>query len=161
MKLFLLSVAILISMAANAQVTSVSLQASGLTCSMCSNAINKALRSLDFIDKVEADIKHYTFEISFKPGAAVDFDKIKKKVEDAGFSVAAFEATIIFSNVQVDSHHAVSIDNISLRFLEAAPRVLNGAIKIRILNKGFLSSKEFKQVNLKMQAVPGTYYASL
>ena len=66
MKNIFLLLAISISMVTKAQVTKVSLQASGLTCSMCSNAINKALKSLDFVDKVEADIKNYTFEILFK-----------------------------------------------------------------------------------------------
>src|SRR5438874_4569695 len=83
------------------QVTKVSLQASGLTCSMCSNAINKALKTLDFVDKVDADIKTYTFEISFKANSNVDFDKIKMKVEKAGFSVSGFVATVRFNNVQV------------------------------------------------------------
>lgn len=84
-------------MATKARVTKVYLQASGLTCSMCSNSINKALKTLDFIDKVDADIKNYTFEISFKANSIVDFDKIKKKVEDAGFSVPDFVATLFIS----------------------------------------------------------------
>ena len=51
-------IAILLSSVIQAQqVTKVSIQASGLTCSMCSNAINKSLRSLDFVDKVDANIK--------------------------------------------------------------------------------------------------------
>src|SRR6478736_779050 len=88
MKKILLVLAITISIAAKAQVTKVYLQASGLTCSMCSNAINKALKTLDFVDKVDADIKNYTFEILFKEASHVDFNKIRRKVEDAGFSVS-------------------------------------------------------------------------
>src|SRR3978361_1638797 len=80
------------------QVTKVSLQASGLTCSMCSNSINKALKTLDFVDKIDADIKTYTFEISFKANSNVDFDKIRKKVENAGFTVSGFVATMHFNN---------------------------------------------------------------
>ena len=90
MKTIFLFVALAFSMATSAQVTKVSLQASGLTCSMCSNAINKALKTLDFVDEVDADIKTYTFEISFKENSNVDFDKIKTKVENAGFTVSGF-----------------------------------------------------------------------
>ncbi|MGO8056378.1 heavy-metal-associated domain-containing protein, partial [Rhizobium leguminosarum] len=79
------------SMVSKAQVTKVSLQASGLTCSMCSNSIHKALKTLDFVDKVDADIKTYTFEISFKTNSKVDFNLIKKKVEGAGFTVSGFK----------------------------------------------------------------------
>src|SRR5436305_1733911 len=99
MKTIFLVIALALSMATGAQVTKVSLQASGLTCSMCSNSINKALRTLDFIDKIDTDMKTYTFEISFKPNSHVDFDKIKNKVEKAGFSVSSFIATIYFDNV--------------------------------------------------------------
>jgi len=61
------------------------MQASGLTCSMCSNAINKSVKSIDFVEKVMANIQTSTFEITFKPGSTIDFDLLKKKVEDAGF----------------------------------------------------------------------------
>ena len=54
---------------ADEQVTKVSLQASGLTCSMCSNAINKSLKSLDVVENVKADVSASTFEISFKSGS--------------------------------------------------------------------------------------------
>lgn len=64
MKNIFLLIAILISMTTKAQVTKVYLQASGLACSMCSNSINKALNTLDFVDKVDADNKNYTFELS-------------------------------------------------------------------------------------------------
>ena len=69
------------SLHATAQIKKVSLQASGLTCSMCSNSIFKALKTLDFVDNVEANIKTSTFAITFKQGAKVDMDKLKKKVE--------------------------------------------------------------------------------
>src|SRR3954462_15946359 len=101
MKNFLIIILVLISFTATAQVKSVSIQASGLTCSMCSNAINKALKTLDFVEKVDADIKTYIFEVTFKENSIVDFDKIKMKVEKACFSVSGFVATINFNHLQV------------------------------------------------------------
>ena len=50
----------------NAQFTSANLQAAGLTCAMCSKAINKSLEKLTFIQGVEADIKSSTFNITFR-----------------------------------------------------------------------------------------------
>ncbi|MFM2326393.1 MAG: hypothetical protein RIR31_595, partial [Bacteroidota bacterium] len=67
MKNKFLILAVLFSLAVKAQITKVSLQASGLTCSMCSNAINKSLKSLDFVDRVDANIKNSTFDILIKP----------------------------------------------------------------------------------------------
>src|SRR4051794_41027824 len=111
MKIIFFLLALTTSMTTRAQVTKVSLQASGLTCSMCSNAINKALKTLDFVDKVEADIKTYTFDISFRPASSVDFDKIRQKVEGAGFSVSGFVATIQFDSVRLKANEPVTIGN--------------------------------------------------
>ena len=72
MKKRLLFAALLASAITEAQIIKVSLQASGLTCSMCSNAINKSLKTIDFVDRVPADITTYSFEISFKPVAGMD-----------------------------------------------------------------------------------------
>jgi copper chaperone CopZ len=42
------------------------------------------------VDKVDVDIKSQKYNLSFKDGATVDFDLLKKAVEDAGFPVASF-----------------------------------------------------------------------
>jgi copper chaperone CopZ len=145
MKNKFLIVALLFSLAANAQVTKVSLQASGLTCSMCSNAINKALKSLDFVEKVTANIKNSSFDILFKQNAIVDFDQIKKKVEDAGFFVAKFTATLNFDNVAVQNDSHATAGTNTFHFLNVKQQTLNGEQTIRLLDKGFVSAKEFKK----------------
>src|SRR6187549_3484990 len=99
--LFLLSV--IYSINSGAQVNKVSLQASGLTCSMCSNSIFKSLKTLSFVDQIEPNIKTSTFEITFKQSSQVDFNKIKNKVEDAGYAVARFVVTVNCKNVEVKS----------------------------------------------------------
>ncbi|UEG49699.1 heavy-metal-associated domain-containing protein [Ferruginibacter lapsinanis] len=145
MKKILLTITVLFSFATQAQVTKVSIQASGLTCSMCSNAINKALRSLDFVDKVDANIKNSTFDISFKPDHTVDFDKLKKKVEDAGFFVANFVATIHFDNAVVTNDKHTTINGTVFHFLNVTDQTVNGDKQIRFIDKGFVSAKEFKK----------------
>ena len=76
MKMIFFLIAFLFSIVIHAQVKSVTIQASGLTCSMCSNSIFKALKTLHFVEKADANIKTSSFEISFKPGADIDFDKL-------------------------------------------------------------------------------------
>lgn len=158
-KIFIL-IAIAYSAAANAQVTKVSLQASGLTCSMCSNSINKALKTLDFVLQVDADIKTYTFEISFKPNSNVDFDMLKKKVEGAGFFVSGFVATIIFNNAQVTNGQPVSIAGKIFYFLNTNEQSLNGVKQVKVLDKGFVSAKEYKRNAFPVSA-PLTYHVTL
>ena len=128
-----------------AQVKSVNLQASGLTCSMCSNSIFKALKSLDFVENVEADIKNSSFEIRFKPGAVVDFDKLKGKVEGAGFFVARFSFVYTFQNQPVSNDAHVNVGNDIFHFLNVKGSVLEGDVKVRLLNKGYVSAKEYKK----------------
>jgi len=148
------------SVATNAQVTKVSLQASGLTCSMCSNAINKALKTLDFVLEVDADIKTYTFEILFKTNSNVDFDMIKKKVENAGFTVSGFVATMLFNNVQVINSQPVTIGDKTFLFVNMKDQSLNGAKEVKVLDKGFVSPKEYKR-NAFPGSSPHTYHATI
>jgi copper chaperone CopZ len=147
-------------MAASAQVSKVSLMASGLTCSMCSNSINKALKTLPFISKVEADIKSSSFEVSLKPNIPVDFNKMKMKVEKAGFSVSGFVATVQFDNINVKKGQPLTVDNGIFIFERINSPVLDGLKRIRILNKGFVSAKEYK-VNALSEPSAGTYRVSV
>lgn len=149
-KIFIIA-AILFSVTVQAQVTKVSLQASGLTCSMCSNSINKSLKSLDYVEKVMANIKSSTFDITFKPGAAVNFDQLKKKVEDAGFFVANLTATVQFSNLVVEKDGHYTVAGMNIHFLNAKGQVLNGEQAIQVVDKGYVSAKAFKKNQLYTQ----------
>ena len=138
-------IAILFSLTATAQVSKVSLQASGLTCSMCSNSINKSLKTLDFVEKVDANIKTSTFEITFKPNSSVDFDLLKKKVENAGFSVSRFVALVHFDDVKLSANRPVKIGDKTFEFVNAKEAALNGDKPVQIIDKGFVSAKEYKK----------------
>ena len=127
---------------------------------MCSNAINKALKKLDFVLTVDADIKTYTFEISFKQNSIVDFDLIKKKVESAGFTVCAFYANLHFNNVQVNAGEPIVIQDKIFLFVNTKNQLLSGDKQVKIMDKGFVSAKEYKRNNY-MNSSPQTYHVSL
>ncbi len=160
MKTIFFFIALFLSVAANAQVKKVSLQASGLTCSMCNNAINKALKTVNFVEKVDPDIKTATFEITFKPNSTIDFEILKKKVEGAGFFVSKFMATIQFKNVTIKDNLPVTIGDKTFQFINLKDQSLNGEKTIRVLNKGFVSSKEYKK-NALAAANAKVYLVSL
>ncbi len=88
-------------MQSNAQFTKATLQATGLTCAMCSNAINKALQKVSFVESVKSDIKNSAFDIVFKQSTEVNIDALKDAVEDAGFSVGSLKLTGNFSEVKL------------------------------------------------------------
>lgn len=145
MKSIILISAVLFSLNVVGQVSSANLQASGLTCSMCSNAINKALKSIAYVADVKADIKNSSFEISFRPNAKVDFDELKKKVEGAGFHVAKLTARVRFDNQKIEDNSHVTAGNMVFHFLNVKDQTLNGETSVQILDKGFVSAKEFKK----------------
>lgn len=136
---------VLISMQSSAQVESVTIQASGLTCSMCSNSIFKALQSLEFVDKVEPNIQNSTFLISFKPKAVIEFDQLKGKVEDAGFFVANFTVAMNFDQLAVTNDTHVTIGKSEFHFINAKSQILTGLKTFRLLDKGYVSAKEYKK----------------
>ncbi len=131
--------------AASAQFTKVELQAAGLTCSMCSKAVDKQLRTLDFVDSVGIDLSHATFMLFFKKDKPIAFDQIKKKVEDAGFSVAKLKATYRFDNFKVESNSSFTYSTSTFYFLNATSTTLNGATTFKIVDKGFVSDKEYQK----------------
>jgi copper chaperone CopZ len=145
MKSLIITILVVFSITANAQVKEVTIQASGLTCSMCSNSIFKALQTLDFVDKVDANIKTSSFIVSVKHGADIDFDKLKAKVEDAGFFVANFTVLYHFDDLDISNDKHINVGNSVFHFLKVKDGVLSGEKKIRLLDKGFVSAKEFKK----------------
>jgi copper chaperone CopZ len=131
----------------NAQFTKASLQATGLTCAMCSNAINKALQKVDFIESVKSDIKNSAFAIVFKQNAEVSIDALKEAVEDAGFSVGSLKMTGNFNEVKVAADQHLKIGTADFHFVEVASQILNGENTITVVDKGFVSAKQFKKIS--------------
>lgn len=143
---FILFLAIVLSgYKADAQFSRATLQASGLTCALCTKAINKSLEQLAFISSVKADIKSSSFDIVFKDGSKVDIDAIRRGVEDAGFSVSRLQMTGNFNSVAVKNDTHTNINGNTFHFLSVGNRVLNGEQQITIVDKNFLGAKEFKK----------------
>ena len=136
---------VLVSIAGNAQFKSANLQAAGLTCAMCTKAINKALEKVPFVQDVKVDIKTSSFQVNFKEGMAVDFDVMKKAVEDAGFSVAKLKVMGVFDKVDVQNDAHVQIDVKNFHFLSINKQTLQGEKAITLVDKDFVSAKEYKK----------------
>ncbi len=129
----------------HAQFTKATLQATGLTCAMCSNAINKSLQKVSFIQSVRSDIKNSAFSIVFKEGQKVEIDELKKAVEDAGFSVGSLKLAGNFHEVKIENDKHVEIGKDVFHFLNVSDQVLNGEQTITVVDKNFLTAKQFKK----------------
>jgi copper chaperone CopZ len=67
-----------------AQISKAEIIATGLTCSMCSNAINKQLKTLPEVVTVETDLNTNTFTVTLKEGNDLS-QKYLRKSGKAGF----------------------------------------------------------------------------
>ncbi len=144
--LLILSLSLFVfSTTASAQFKSASLQAAGLTCAMCTKAINNSVEELSFVKKVDVDIKSSTFVIEFKEGVNVDVDALKKAVEEAGFSVAKLKLKGNFDKVAVKNDAHVEIDGKTFHFLNIKDQTLNGEKTLTVVDKNYVSAKEFKK----------------
>jgi copper chaperone CopZ len=144
-KIFFLFVSAVLSAGVNAQFTKANLKASGLTCSMCSKAVKVALEKVDFVQEVKVDIKSQDYILAFKDGAKVEFDALSKAVEDAGFSVASLKASGNFSDVKATKDTHIQLGGLNIHFLNGNGEQLNGGKTITVVDKSFLSPKEFKK----------------
>ena len=144
-KCFLFVIATALWIAGYAQFSKASLQASGLTCSMCSKAVKVALEKVSFVQEVKVNIKNQEYAIVFKENSKADFDELKKAVEDAGFSVASLKVTGSFSSVNVEKDEHIQLDGKNFHFVNSGAKVLNGEQTLTIVDKDFLSAKEYKK----------------
>ncbi|MFT3705521.1 MAG: hypothetical protein QM802_24340 [Agriterribacter sp.] len=144
-KIFSVLLATTIALLATAQVQKAELQASGLTCSMCNNSISSALKKVFFIASVESDINNNSFILTFKPGIKPDFDLLKKKVQDAGFSVANLWVYAHFNQAKITNDEHLNVDGLNIHFLNVKNQILEGEKKIQIVDKDFIPAKSYKK----------------
>jgi len=145
MKYLMFVLLVCLTVTVHAQFKTAKLQALGLTCAMCSNAITKSLKTIPFVETVEVDLKNTSYDLKFKEGAIVDFDVIRKKVESAGFSVGIFTVVADFKEVKVKNDTLVMLGGQVFHFVSVKEQVLNGEQKFQIINKFFVPLKEAKK----------------
>lgn len=144
-KLLLILIVSLSVSYSQAQFTKGTLQATGLTCAMCSNAINKALEKVTFVASIKSDIKNSSFFIQFKENMTVNIDALKDAVEDAGFSVGSLKLIGTFNEVKIGKDQHIKYGNGNFHFLNVNNQVLQGEQTITLLDKNFIPEKQFKK----------------
>jgi copper chaperone CopZ len=130
-----------------AQFRSATLQATGLTCAMCSNAVNKALQKVSFVAAVTPDIKNSSFTIVFNEGSDINIDALKAAVEDAGFSVGSLKLNGMFNSLSIEADKHVKIGNRYFMFVGVKTQTLNGEASFKVIDKGFVPEKQTRKIN--------------
>ncbi len=124
------------------QITKVEIMATGLTCSMCSNAINKQLKTIVDVEKVEIDLNKNLFVVTLKTNNKLTPKTFRDKVEKAGFFIGSMVLSVNFANQNIEDNKR--IDNYI--FIDTKTQTLNGLTKVKVLDKGYVTAKEYKKL---------------
>ena len=139
---------------ADAQIIKAELVATGLTCSMCSNAINKQFKGMPEVENVTTDLNTNTFTINLKKGNDLTPKTFKDKVEKAGFFVGSLVLTMPFNNIKAADNLTYNFKDVAYIFVDTKPQTLQGEVKVRVLDKGFVTQKEFKKLEKSFSKYP-------
>lgn len=127
---------LMFSLKSNAQIVKAEIRATGLTCSMCSNAINKQLKTLPEVTDVAIDLNTNTFTVTLKEGNELSPKIFKEKVEKAGFFIGSLVVTAKSNTIAQGSYIVVNDKKSNA-----------SEIQFQVLDKGYVSEKEFKKLS--------------
>ncbi|MDI1317030.1 heavy metal-associated domain-containing protein [Flavobacterium sp.] len=130
-----LALVLLFTTTSNAQISKAEIRATGLTCSMCSNAINKQLKSLSEVENIEIDLNTNTFVVTLSDSNSLQPSVFKEKVEKAGFFIGSLVLTVSPETIKNSSFIVVNDK-------ENTSKV----VQIQVLDKGYVTDKEFKKL---------------
>jgi len=125
----------------------------GLTCSMCSNSVERLLYKLDFVEEVKMDLNQNQATILFKKDKKVVISAIAQKVIDAGYSVRFLKALFTFDNLTVENNTKYESEGDRYYFIVNDKKVLTGSTELTILGKQYVPKKEWYQWQNKIAEV--------
>lgn len=127
---------LMFSIKSNAQIVKAEIRATGLTCSMCSNAINKQLKSMPEVVNVETDLNTNTFTVTLKEGNDLSPKVFKDKVEKAGFFIGSLLLTAKPETITKSSYILVNDKKSNA-----------SEVQFQVVDKGYVTEKEFKKLS--------------
>ncbi|MGL2965923.1 heavy-metal-associated domain-containing protein [Flavobacterium sp. XGLA_31] len=136
------------------QITKAEIVATGLTCSMCSNAINKQLKALPEVESVTTDLNTNTFTVQLKKDNQITPIILKQRVEKAGFFVGSMVITLTLDNPKLDDKLSTNQNEKTYIFIDADTNQLKGQIVAKVMDKGFVTPKEYKKIVKSLSIFP-------
>jgi copper chaperone CopZ len=128
-------------MESNAQIVKADIIATGLTCSMCSKSIYKQLTSLPEVASVDTDLNTNTFTVTLKPNTNVSPNIFRDNVEKAGF----FIGSLVITSDSKTLENYINVENKQIPDTQQ--------VQVQILDKGFVTDKEFKKLAKKHKEI--------
>ena len=104
---FVTAVALVVPAVASAQIDEVRIVVNGLTCNLCAAGLERSLRKLDVVSKVQVTLDDETALVTLKPGARFDADRFRAAVTDAGQDTRQVELRLRGAVRQQDGAYSV------------------------------------------------------
>ena len=140
--LVIASIVLMFSIKSNAQIVKAEIRARGLTCSMCSNAINKQLKALPEVINVETDLNTNTFTVTLKEGNELSPKVFKDKVEKAGFFIGSLILTAKSETITKGPYILINDKKSDA-----------SEVQFQVVDKGYVTEKEFKKLSKSYKEV--------
>ena len=155
--IYILFILILATLSINAQTNIVYIDVNGLTCSLCSKAVEKKIIQLNFVRSVKMDLNsnEATIEIDFSKNP--DWNQLAKSVYDAGFSIGNFRVPSCEKNSQ--PFQDGDCKN-KYAFVGAPTKKVNPDY-YTLIGKYFMTSKDYSSWKKRMQSVANESAKSL
>ena len=134
------------SLKSYSQISKAEIMATGLTCSMCSNAINKQLKATVGMDSVSTDLNTNTFTVYFKKESKIMPKVLKEGVEKAGFFIGSLVITMPAESLKTEGDKTISVNGSTFILLNEELKNSTGQTKVRIFDKGYVTQKEHKKL---------------
>ncbi len=137
----------LLGFQSQSQINTLTLQAGGLTCSMCNLTIMKRLQKIDFIDSIQPNVETASYIIQLKPNVNLNVIKIKDALVDAGFSVAK----LIFSpnGIVNETENSFKYQGYTYNIIDGLFVSQDTKAVYMVINQDFLSNKNYKKYKQK------------
>lgn len=142
MKIVYIIICLFVTLSSPAQISKVEIAATGLTCSMCSNAIYKQLKTIRGIDTVMTDLNKNLFIVHIKPNMPLTPQIFREKVEAAGFFIGSMELLMSLPVTEISDNLKVG----QYTFIDSKAKTETGEIRVRVLNKGYVTTKEYNKL---------------
>src|SRR5215217_5411807 len=120
-----------------AQISKAEIIATGLTCSMCSNAINKQLKAMPEVEKVMIDLNNNTFVVNLKNNSLVTPQMLKSNIEKTGFFVGSMILTIDANTVAPKENSSFKDASGTYVFVNPDEKGTSEKLRLKVLNSGF------------------------
>lgn len=117
----------------------------GLTCSMCSFAVEQSIRKLEFVDSFHMDLNENVATIIFKKDHFADFELLVEAVLNAGFSVRFLHASCIVENDSISAGMHINYGSNLIHIIEGELSLLNKKIALSFIDKNTISTKKYKK----------------